>query len=172
MTKIQGQYVYGLAVSHTPTASSAVELVCDSGSFNYVKVEHEQVVEIRPVDYDDVQHMVYECSNTDRCTRSTCQGGGCGANLVAKIESDAPSSVSASAVASVTFEFEECKAQSGCFSIRTCAEAACNVKSPVDGPAPGAVSVEKMQTIAVAVDAQGPAGFGNIGHALDEDEKV
>ncbi|KAM4062899.1 hypothetical protein HRG_007717 [Hirsutella rhossiliensis] len=162
VTKVQGQYVYGLAVSHNVTASGVVELVCDNGEFNHVKIENKKVVETKAVSVETVQRKVYECSDVAKCTQSTCKGDKCGYNLVAKVggavytNTTAPAHHAGSSPgSSVTYKFEECKVKTECSCVQTCVEAECKVEKPTKGPAPAAVPADKVKTIPAAGPAKG-----------------
>ncbi|KAM4061111.1 peroxidase domain-containing protein [Hirsutella rhossiliensis] len=143
VTNIQGQYVFGLAVSHNVTASGAVELVCDTGSLTHVKVENERVVAVTAVEAKaavEIGVAIYQCASINQCTKSTCKGNDCGFNLVANGESG---------VASVTYTFEQCK--SGCFSVKTCVAKECGPAQPrAEGVAPARVPVEQVRAVAFA----------------------
>ncbi|KJZ77398.1 hypothetical protein HIM_03122 [Hirsutella minnesotensis 3608] len=156
VTKVQGQYVYGLAVSHTVTSTGAVELVCENAGVQRVKVENKQVTIVETKVVKETVITIYQCSNPEQCTKSTCEADKCGANLVAKIEGATPATpATGSAITGVTYEFEVCKSQEECFRVETCVEDECIVEEPAHGSAPAPVPVDQVKIISTGEAAHG-----------------
>ncbi|EQL00361.1 hypothetical protein OCS_03925 [Ophiocordyceps sinensis CO18] len=154
VTKVQGQYVYGMAVSNSVTASGAVDLV----------------VEVKASATASVVAQVYECSNVAKCQPSPCEDK-CRVNAVAKVAApvakanttapakgpDAapvpvPAPAPAPAPAPVPWKFDECKSEAECYRVQACD--VCEVHKPGKGLAPAPPPVDKVVSMITAAPKQ------------------
>lgn len=167
ITKVQGKYIYGLAVHHKVLASGAVEVVCDNGDLTKYRIENNVVAEVELDTKIITEPRVhYKCENAAKCQRTTCEGDKCASNLVIKI--DAPAQVPARANATVTlapvYKFEECqpKPEVECSCIKTCIADKCEVQKPAKGPAPAPLPAAKVAP--KLAPAPAPAGNKEVQH--------
>lgn len=155
VTKIQGQYVYGTAISHKVLASGAVELVCDNSDNLYsVKVENKQVVEIEALGASISRSSamtVWSCSSVSRCQQSACHGDSCERRLLVSVEDAGPSTAPSPSSVLVSSKFEPCEGNTDCSVIKTCIKSDCLIQEPKHGLAPARVPSEEIKMMDLSV---------------------